>query len=308
MPVTVVRDQRFMAHDPGPGHPECPARIQAIELGLQNTELSLAELAPRVATKEELLRVHTEGHLDRLETAEGRNLQLDPDTICSPDSVQTAYLAAGATIELCSSVAAGKSDPGLALLRPPGHHAPADRAMGFCLLNNVAIAAKALIAEGLAERIAIYDWDVHHGNGSQDIFYEDPQVLYLSTHQWPFYPGTGAAHETGAGAGEGATLNCPLPGGTTDEVLLEVNRSVLIPKVRDFAPDMILISAGFDPFEDDPIGGFQISEDGFTALAGHWRELAESICKGRIAGVLEGGYDLSGLSRCVQRVLKAWES
>lgn len=180
--------------------------------------------------------------------------------------------------------------------------------MGFCLLNNVAVAAASLLASGDAERVAIYDWDVHHGNGTQEMFYDDPRVLYLSTHQWPYYPGTGDRDERGRGAGEGATLNVPLPEGTGDAVMLEVTQQILIPKVRAFAPDVILISAGYDPFERDPVGGFSVTVEGFREIAARWRDAAEALSGGRIAAVLEGGYDVAGLGACVRATLEAWSS
>ncbi|MCK6547447.1 histone deacetylase [Myxococcota bacterium] len=299
MRATVVRDSRFLDHDPGPWHPECPERLKAIEEALAESPVKLEELTPRSATREELLRVHTPAYLDSLEPVRGQVTALDPDTSTSPGSIDAAYLAAGSTIELCTRIAKKEAVPGIALVRPPGHHALADRAMGFCIFNNVAVAARALIAQGLAERVAIYDWDVHHGNGTQDIFLDDPHVLYMSTHQWPFYPGTGRASEIGRGHGEGATVNVPLPEGTGDDVMLDVTDNYLIPRVYDFMPDIILISAGFDPYERDPVGGFRMSVDGFKRLASRWRSLAERITGGRIAAVLEGGYDLRGLGASV---------
>lgn len=306
MTVTVVRDQRFQDHDPGSGHPECPERLQSIDERLDASGLALHLLEPRAATREECVRVHTADYLDRIDAVRGRRVALDPDTRTSEGSHEAAMLAAGSAIDLVQGVADGKLSPGLALVRPPGHHATSSRAMGFCLINHVAVAARALIDSGRAERVAIYDFDVHHGNGTEEIFYQDDQVLYLSTHQWPFYPGTGKAEAVGRGRGEGFTVNVPLPAGTGDEALLRVSEELLFPKVERFEPDFILLSAGFDPYELDPIGGFSVTVEGFRTLAGRWRELAEKRCQGRIAGVLEGGYHLEGLASSVVAVLEAW--
>ncbi len=305
--VSLAKDPRFLAHDQGPGHPECPERLRAIERALEDLRAP-HWITPRAATREELLSVHTPAYVDRLELVRGRSVDLDPDTRTSPGSVEAAFLAAGTTIDLAAQVATGAAPPGLALVRPPGHHALPGAAMGFCLLNNVAIAARALLDRGLAERVAIYDWDVHHGNGTQAMFYEDPRVFYASTHQWPFYPGTGGRDERGRGAGEGSTFNAPLPAGSGDELLLSVTQEALAPAIRNFAPDVILISAGFDPFVDDPLGGFTVTAWGFRELAARWRGLAEEVCGGRIAGVLEGGYDLRGLGACVRGLVDAWDT
>lgn len=280
----------------------------AIDRALSEIDVELEEIAPRMATREELARVHTAEYLDLLEGTRGLSRRLDPDTSTSPGSVDAAYLAAGTTIDLFSRVAKKESPPGIALVRPPGHHALPGWSMGFCLINSVAVAARALVASGLAERIAIYDWDVHHGNGTQDIFYDDARILYLSTHQWPFYPGTGAKTEIGSGKAAGATLNIPLPEGTRDEEFIRASEEILFPKVRNFSPDLILISAGFDPYEQDPIGGLKISIEGFRRLAGRWRELAEKSTGGRIAAVLEGGYHLEGLGSAVAALIEEWST
>lgn len=302
--VSVSRDPLFAEHDPGPGHPECPARLQAIDAALARSDLQLVEVPGRPATRDELARVHTPKYLDLLEKLRGRAAQLDADTSVSEKSVDAAVTAAGATIELVSQVAKGDAPNGIALVRPPGHHALAGRAMGFCLINNVAVAAEALRAQGLAERIVIYDFDVHHGNGTEAIFYDHPEVLYLSTHQWPFYPGTGRKEDTGRGKGEGANLNVPLPAGTGDEILLAVTDEVLGPKVHNFSPDFILLSAGFDPYREDPVGGFEVTVGGFAKLIERWREIAERYTKGKMAAVLEGGYHLRGLGASVTAMLE----
>jgi acetoin utilization deacetylase AcuC-like enzyme len=309
--VSIVRDARFRDHDTGYGHPERPERLRAIEELLDSpaaSQLAFHKIAPRAATREELELNHTHEYLDRLDALRGKSARLDADTSASPRSVELAYEAAGASVDLFTAVAKKEAPPGIALVRPPGHHAEADHAMGFCLINNVAVGARSLIANGLAERIAIYDWDVHHGNGTQNSFFDDPNVLYLSTHQYPFYPGSGATRETGTGKGSGATVNVPLPAGTDDKTLLEANRELLLKKVRAFRPDMILISAGFDPYEKDPLGGFLITLDGFSELAARWRALADELCDGKIAAVLEGGYDLDGLAQCVLKLLERWDS
>ncbi|MEO1338104.1 MAG: histone deacetylase, partial [Myxococcota bacterium] len=278
------------------------ALTQAVNEGLR-----IESLDARPATPEELQRVHGRTYLEQLKTIDGGFHRLDGDTPTSPASVQAAYRAAGATVELATGVAEGSCPPGIAVVRPPGHHALPDRAMGFCLLNNVAVATRALQAAGV-ERVAIYDWDVHHGNGTQAMFFDDPNVLYMSSHQFPFYPGTGAAHETGAGPGEGATVNVPLPAGTGDDDLVQASHQILLPRVRDFSPDIILISAGFDPYVDDPLGAFNITVSGFRTLAQLWRDTAEDVCSGRIAAVLEGGYDLDGLAACVRGLAEAWDT
>jgi len=309
MAVSVVRDPRFGDHAPGEAHPESPARHSSVERALGEAEaLEILDIPARLATRDELTAIHQAEHIDHILQLRGQSVALDPDTYTSPGSVDAACLAAGGAIDLAAAIADGRTPPGIALVRPPGHHAIPGRAMGFCLMNNVAAAAQALLQTGRAARVAIYDWDVHHGNGTQAIFYDDPRVLYMSTHQWPFYPGTGAARETGRGEGEGSTLNLPLPAGTDDEALLAASEEILMPRVRNFAPDFILISAGFDPLVSDPVGGFAVTRAGFKELAARWRAFAESQCGGRIAAVLEGGYDTAMLGTLVVDLMRAWDT
>ncbi len=308
MAISLVKDPRFVEHNPGQDHPECPGRLEHIQTMLQNSRLSFHEKAVRAATEEEILSTHGKEYIQFMEGARGKAVSLDPDTRTSLRSVDLAYEAAGACVDLAQSIAKGEDAPGMALIRPPGHHATDKRPMGFCLFNNLAVAANSLLDQGLAERVAIYDWDVHHGNGTQDIFYEDPRVLFTSTHQWPFYPGTGNPAETGRGKGEGYTINVPLPAGTTDAKLLEVSKNYLIPKIKDFAPDIILVSAGYDAYIHDPVGGFGITDSGFYELSALWRQAAEELCSGKIVGFLEGGYHLQGLADCVAQTLEAWDT
>jgi acetoin utilization deacetylase AcuC-like enzyme len=249
---------------------------------------------PRPVTREELLRVHAADYLDTIAEADGRAVMLDPDTFTSPESVEIAGLAAGATVQAAEH-ALERNEPAFALVRPPGHHAERDRAMGFCLYNNVAVAAAHALAAGKT-RIAVVDIDVHHGNGTQWMFYDDPRVLYFSTHQFPFYPGTGAADEVGTGAGKGFTFNVPLEMGATDADYDLIYRSAVVPVLREFGPDLVLVSAGFDAHERDPLASMRVSTAGYAAIV---RQLVASASKGAIAFVTEGGYDLSALAECL---------
>jgi acetoin utilization deacetylase AcuC-like enzyme len=223
---------------------------------------------------------------------------IDADTFTSPESYEVALLAAGATVQAARH-AWEHREAAIALVRPPGHHAERDRAMGFCLYNNIAVAAAALRADGV-ERVAIVDIDVHHGNGTQAAFYADPSVLYVSSHQYPFYPGTGAADETGTGPGRGFTLNIPLPAGTTDDTLLRTYNGAVTEALDTFKPDVLLISAGFDGHQLDPLGGWRLTTDGYTAVIRVLHDAARRLCDGRIAAVTEGGYHLEALRGCLE--------
>jgi histone deacetylase 6 len=302
MTTGLVYDERFLAHRAPSDHPEHPGRLSAIWRRSQEEGLTgrCVRVPAREATREELRRIHTDAHIASIEeTARHDFAQLDPDTYTCRDSAQAAKLAAGGLIDLALEVATGRLANGFALLRPPGHHAEADHAMGFCLFNNVAVAARALQHEG-AQRILIVDWDLHHGNGTQHSFWEDPGVLYFSTHQFPFYPGTGTIEEVGGGAGRGFTVNVPWPAGCGDAEYLAAFDRVLLPIARDFRPDIVLVSAGFDAAAGDPLGAMRVTPAGYAQMTARLTALAS----GRIVLALEGGYDLDAISRSAAACLR----
>jgi acetoin utilization deacetylase AcuC-like enzyme len=302
----VVEDPRYQDHRAPSGHPERPERLVAVARAIARREADLERGAPRAAEDAELLRVHPAAHLAHVGEAVRRApAHLDPDTYVSAESLEVARLAAGASVDLARAVARGEAPSGLAAVRPPGHHAEADRAMGFCLFNNVAVAARALQVEEAADRILILDWDVHHGNGTQHVFEADRDVLYFSTHQYPYYPGTGAFHEAGRGDGLGATVNVPMPAGCGDPEYVGVARRILAPVVRGFRPDVILVSCGFDAHAVDPLASMDLTGAGFLDLARIVRALADEACGGRVALVLEGGYAARGLEEGTDAVLQA---
>ncbi len=285
-------------HETGEWHPERPARLGAVLAGVGEAcpQAGIVHVEPRPATLAEIVRVHPEDYveaLDRLCAAGGG--ELDPDTVVAPGSCATARLAAGTGIAAIDALRRGDGEVAFVAVRPPGHHACRDRGMGFCLYNNVAVAAAALADEG--NRVAIIDWDVHHGNGTQDIFWNDPRVLYVSTHQSPLYPGTGRISETGGPGAPGSTVNLPFPEGTTGDVLLRAFDEVVAPLTDAFAPDWVLVSAGFDAHRDDPLAGMALSAGDFADLAGRVAGLAPA--RGRLALFLEGGYDLTALRHSV---------
>jgi acetoin utilization deacetylase AcuC-like enzyme len=295
--VLVVDDRRFDRHAPLGHHPERPERLRAAREALAAAAadgLQLDRIDPRAATDEELTRAHDPRFIEALGRLQGERGYLDPDTYVSADSIETARLAAGSLVAMVDALLDGPVAKGVALLRPPGHHARPAKAMGFCLLNNVAVAAAHARARGL-DRIAIVDWDVHHGNGTQEIFWRDPRVLYASTHQAPFYPGTGATDETGEGKGEGYTVNVPLAAGGGDEVYASAFRRIVLPILEDYAPELVLVSAGFDASARDPLAQMELSPSAFGWMARELAKVAEKSAKGRMALVLEGGYDLVAL-------------
>jgi len=297
MATLVLRDDRFLAHDPGPGHPESARRLRAIHADLDAHAIAgTRTAAPRHATETELGRVHDDGYLRQVAATAGRGaMRLDPDTCTSAGSYEAARCAAGAALEAAAAVVSGEAQGAFALVRPPGHHAESARAMGFCLFNNVAIAAEHAIAELGCRRVLILDPDVHHGNGTQHAFFARRDVLYVSSHRFPFYPGTGWFDEVGTGPGEGFSVNLPLPPGMGDAEFLHLYEQIVAPIVEQYRPDLILVSAGFDTWKDDPLGGMRMTEAGYAALFGLFKSWADTHCPGRIAAALEGGYDPAGL-------------
>ncbi len=303
----MIEDARYREHRGPPGHPERPERLAAVARGLDAARPALTALPARAADDAEILRIHERALLDHVAaTVTTAPASLDPDTFVAPQSLLAARLAAGAAIDLAAAVARGGVRAGLAAVRPPGHHAETNRAMGFCLFNNVAIAARALQAEHGVGKLLVLDWDVHHGNGTQQAFETDPSVLYFSLHQFPYYPGTGSFGEIGSGRGEGTTVNVPLPAGAGDAEYVGVVQRVLVPVVRAFRPELILVSTGFDAHRDDPLAAMNVSGDGFAAMSAIVRALADETCGGRAVFVLEGGYSASGLEEGVRALVSAY--
>lgn len=310
-PIAIVDDARFDAHRArSANHPESPERLVAAREGLYAAvpEAARVPLPAREAAADELTRVHGAGYLralsERLSSGHG---QLDPDTFFSPGTAKAAQLAAGGAAALASALVTGTdSQPrrGVALLRPPGHHAEPDAAMGFCLINNIAVAARSALASG-ARRVAIVDWDVHHGNGTQAAFYDDPRVLFVSLHQYPFYPGTGAAGEIGAGEGRGFTANVALPADQGPETYAYAFRRVVLPLLDSFGADLVLVSAGFDAHRRDPLAQMQLDAQSYAAMAAALVAQTERHGHGRVGLLLEGGYDLSALTESVAAAARA---
>src|SRR4030042_67561 len=303
----VVKDMRYLRHSAGFGHPESPERLAAIYEMLDNPLMAwkFIEIEPREATHKEIETIHTPSYVEYIAGTAGQSsVDLDPETATSPESYEIAKLAVGGVCNAIDSVMEKKVDNAFALVRPPGHHAEADSAAGFCIFNNIAIGAMHAILKHGLKRILLVDWDLHHGNGTQHSFYSDPRVLYFSTHQYPYYPGTGSLQEIGQGRAEGYTKNVPLSVGAGDASFVKIFRKVLQPVALEFKPQLVLLSAGFDTYYQDPLGGMRVTPDGFAALTRILLEIAESSCQGRFVAVLEGGYHLSGLTQSVKAVLE----
>ena len=302
----IVRDYRYLEHYMGAGHPECPERLEAIYQMLdQEMKDVLKNVHAREALKSELLYVHSSRHIDEIASTEGiESTYLDPDTQTSTGSYRAALLAAGGLCEAVKMVNAGDLNNAFALVRPPGHHAEKSRAMGFCLFNNVAVAAMYARKDLGLGRVLIADWDVHHGNGTQHSFESDDSILYFSTHQYPHYPGTGSYGEIGSGKGVGYTVNVPLPTGYGDGDFVSIYNKVLKPVALEFKPDLILVSAGFDIYYRDPLSSMNVTPDGFAGLTRMLMDLADECCKGKLVITLEGGYHIDGQRDSVKAVLQ----
>lgn len=302
-----IYDDLFTRHEMGFSHPESPRRLIAIKEVLDGDGVGreLVRFAARIATIEEIALVHDENYIKRIELTKGRELTaLDPDTSCNAYTWDAACLAAGGFIELTAKIAKGDFKNGFAFVRPPGHHAERARAMGFCIFNNVAIAADWLIKNKVVERLAIIDFDVHHCNGTQHSFYKRGDIFVVSTHREHFYPGTGSASEIGEGEGRQATLNIPMHAASTDDDYNRVFEETIVPAVTKYKPQMILVSAGFDSHMNDPLGGMRVSTAGFRKMMETLLLLAGECCGGKLAATLEGGYDLKALRTSVEAQLE----
>ena len=303
MPTGLVSDPMFLQHDTGRGHPETAARLSVAADALKARPWfkALRQYAPRAVEPRWLEAVHAPDYAARVaeECARGAECIDSPDVQVSTESHHVALHATGGLLQLCDALMQGEIDNGFALVRPPGHHAEQALAMGFCLYNSVAVAARYLQQAHGLERVCILDWDVHHGNGTQHLFEEDPSVLFVSLHQYPHYPGTGARSETGRGAGEGATLNCPMSAGSTDADYRAAFEEAVLPKIEQFGADALLVSAGFDAHRADPLSSINLDTDSYRWMSEAVAELAAKHCGGRLLSVLEGGYDLPALAESV---------
>jgi len=311
--LAIIKDDRYLEHVPGAGHPESPNRLRVIHDLLESEFGDLPAILPRLATVDELALIHDTFYIQTVANTAGKvHSQLDPDTGLSARSYETARLAVGGLLQAVDSILATPNsqlptpNSVFAFVRPPGHHAEPQHGMGFCLFNNVAVAAQYAKNQYGLKRILIVDWDLHHGNGTQRAFYDDPRVLYFSSHQYPYYPGSGNFGETGSGPGEGFTVNAPLPAGFGDAEYARVYNRILKPIALEYQPELILVSAGFDPYIKDPLGSMEVTADGFGALAEIIKYMANICCGGKVLLTLEGGYDPDGLRDGVRSVMNVF--
>jgi acetoin utilization deacetylase AcuC-like enzyme len=303
----IVKDPIYLEHKTGSYHPESPERLEVIYEMLEDKDMAgrFEAIHPREATREEIELIHEPSYFDRVATTAGKShSSLDPDTQTSEKSFEAALLACGGFLLGIDRVMNGELDNAFALIRPPGHHAESNRGMGFCLFNNVAVGAAYAIKKYSLDRILICDWDLHHGNGTQHSFYDDKKALYFSTHQFPYYPGTGSFTEVGQGDGRGFTVNVPLSVGNGDAEYYKIFKEVLEPISEEYNPQLVLVSAGFDIYYKDPLGGMEVTPSGFAALAQVLLSIAEKSCGGKLLITLEGGYHLGGLRDGVKSVIQ----
>lgn len=307
--IGVFRDERCLGHRPGPFHPESPRRLEVLFEVVDGAEANLVAVPASPVGEEELAWIHAGPYIQMVrEACAGSGRALDPDTFVGPGSWEACMAAVGGVFGLLEALHAGRCDVGIALVRPPGHHAEWDRAMGFCVFNNVALGARYAQRRLGYTRVMVVDWDLHHGNGTQDAFFGDPSVLYVSLHQYPHYPGTGRAEEVGEGDGRGYTVNIPLPAGSDDEVYAAAFNDVVLPAAEWFAPHLILVSMGFDIHWADPLGDMRVTGEGIAYMTARLRELAAGFCHGRVLFCLEGGYSPVGLREGLRAVLQACSS
>jgi acetoin utilization deacetylase AcuC-like enzyme len=302
----IIQDDLFLQHDAGPFHPERKERLISIHEGLRSYSRAnqLLRLKPRLATEGELRLIHSPAHIRRIQQTFGKDAtELDPDTVASSRSYEVARYAAGALLQLIDALFGGEIRNAFGFVRPPGHHAEPDRAMGFCLFSNIAIGAAYALQQYKLSRVMVIDFDVHHGNGTQKAFYQRKDVLFVSTHQFPLYPGTGDFPEIGEGEGRGFTVNFPLPRGGDDALYNRLFDQIIQPIGHAYRPDLILVSAGYDAYVDDPLAGMELTPEGFAGISQSIVALGTEVCGGKVIFLLEGGYHLKGLQRSVLRSL-----
>jgi acetoin utilization deacetylase AcuC-like enzyme len=304
MTIGIVRDDIYLEHITDSYHPENPDRLKHIYSMLDTIDnSSIVYISPRMASHEEIALNHDMLYIESIALTQGKERRLDPDTVTSPKSYEASCMAVGGVLELADKLVAGEINMGFALVRPPGHHAESNKAMGFCIFNNVAICARYLEKKYKLSRILVVDFDLHHGNGTQHSFYKDSEILYFSTHEYPYYPGTGWYEEVGADEGKGYTVNVPLTHGMGDADYSYAFKEVLLPIADLYKPEIVLVSAGFDTHYNDPLGGMAVTEGGFAEMTNIILDIATRHCNGKTLFALEGGYDLKGLASSVRSVI-----